>query len=373
MTKAKSGNKMRIGIDIKAFKNGSTGIARYLKSMLWYMMQYDSENEYFLFQPVPNFSLDPKSNWHLITTNWKIPGTLWLEICIPYYLKKYHIDIFWAPEQVCPHLFTGKTKIITTVHDLTYHRYPETVVMTNMLILNLLMKATINRSDAIITVSDYVKREILSLFGWLSPGKVHTISNGGPQWDLPPDYQRARRGDFLFFAGNLEPRKNIYNVIRALEILHEKGVSIPLYIAGPKGWKNKEILKHIHNSTVKNNIHQIGYVSEEDLKTNYQKCKALIYPSFYEGFGLPLLEALSQDCPVITSKGTVMEEIGGDAVLLVDPKDPNSIATGILNLIKDDTLISKLLKHRDEVLNTYTWQSSAEKLVHLFSYLYKNS
>ena len=131
-----------------------------------------------------------------------------------------------------------------------------------------------------------------------------------PPWLPPQGYVESKRENFLFFAGNLEPRKNLVRLIGALEILRRKhGMTIPLHLAGPAGWKNQSLQALIESSIIRKDIILLGYLSEENLKREYSSCKALVYSSLYEGFGLPVLEALSLDCMVLTSEGTVMQEV----------------------------------------------------------------
>lgn len=356
---------MKIGIDIKAFKNGTTGIARHIKSMVSHMLEIDKKNEYYLFEPRSSNQIESNDQVHVVASNCRLPGTIWLETYVPYYIKRYNIDVFWAAEQICPLLFKGKTKIITTIYDFAYIHYPQTLQTTNYLIQKFLTPATMIRSDAVITISDYVRQEVLSFFGKYASHKVYSIPCGGPGWTTPANYNKKDRGNYLFFAGNFEQRKNIIAVIKALEILKQKGTSIPLYIAGPKGWKNSDIRSYLENSKIKNDVHHLGYISEEDLKYHYLHCRALVYPSLYEGFGLPVLEALSLDCPVITSKGTVMEEIGKDAVILADPRKPEEIAQAVQTIMTDKQRVEGLLRNKDAVLMKYTWAKSAEKLLNL--------
>jgi glycosyltransferase involved in cell wall biosynthesis len=366
---------MRIGVDIKAFKNGSTGIARYLRSMLDELQQLDSENEYFLFEPRALGYVTHNPRWRTVTIPWKLPGIIWLQTVLPRYIRKLGIDLFWAPEEICPIALPRRLPVVTTIYDLTHIRFPETLQTTNLLIKRLFERMTLKRSNAIVTISDFIGREIVQVFSDIvSADKVHAIPCGGPGWSPPPDYDAERRGNHLFFAGNFEPRKNLLNLIKALEILHARGLSIPLILAGPRGWKNRPILDHLEQSPIKDNLTIMGYISEEQLKEQYLTCKALVYPSVYEGFGLPVLEALSLDCLVITAKGTPMEEVGGKHVLLCDPHDPEDIARAIAQVCDSSFDRSVILGERESVLQAYAWRGAAERLLGVFcQYGYKQA
>lgn len=358
---------MRIGVDIKAFKNGSTGIARYLHSILDELQQQDTDNDYLLFSCAPSEYALSNPRWKKIITPWRGPGIVWQQLVLPGLLKKHRIDVLWAPEQVCPVFTSRDIRIVSTVYDLTFLRFPETCVWSNRWIQKLLFPLTISRSDVIAPISDFVGREVNRWY----PRRMHmktmrTISCSGQGWSVPKDYDPARRQNFLFFAGNLEPRKNLDRVIRALELLYMRdGLTVPLHLAGPSGWKNHTLHALITNSPIKSSILHLGYISEEQLIQEYLTCKALIYPSLYEGFGMPVLEAFSLDCPVITSKGTVMEEIAGDHAMYCDPANITSIADAIKR-VHNAHERTEVMQKRSAVVSVFSWKTSATLLHSLF-------
>ena len=358
---------MRIGIDIKIFLHNSSGIARYLRELLEALQNSDQTNEYFLFECRPTGYTIHNKLWKKIPSSWPLPGVLWQQFVLPFILRKYSLGVFWAPEQICPVFFMNNVTIITTVHDCVTAHFPKTNQWSVTLINKLLLSRTLCISRWIVAVSEFTKKDLLQLYGSvLSPDKVMTIPNGKPSWALSADYSPQKRGDYLFFAGNAEPRKNLLNAIKALELLHEKGMEIPFFIAGPAGWKNKQIFKYIKKSSVRSAIHFLGYCDEKTLQSHYLNCKAFLYPSIYEGFGLPVLEALCLDCLVLTSKKTVMEEIAGHSALYFDPTDPASIARTIASVFTADFDRASILIHKEAVLKKYSWNSAARQLSALF-------
>ena len=356
---------MRIGVDIKAFKNGTTGIARYLRSILEELQKLDVENEYILFSCAPSDYVLSNPRWKKIITVWRLPGILWQQFILPGLLKKNMIDVLWAPEQVCPVFFTGSIRIITTVYDLTFMRYPETSVWSNRWIQKLFFPLTISRSETLAPISEYIGREVNRWY----PRRAHmknvvTIPCSGRDWSVPADYYPSQRGNFLFFAGNLEPRKNLIRLILALELIHKRdGLTIPLHIAGPSGWKNQTLISLINNSPIKESIKLLGYISEEELKREYCTCKALVYPSLYEGFGIPVLEALSLDCLVLTSAGTVMQEIAGEAAVYFNAEKVQSIADAITLVYGKKFNRNRYLNAGKNIVMQYGWNTSAGSLL----------
>lgn len=360
---------MRIGIDIKAFKNGSTGIARYLRSLMDELQELDHHNDYFLFSCAPSDYIIINQRWRKIITPWIFPGILWQQIILPKLLVRYGIDALWAPEQICPVFCSKKIKILSTAYDLTFLRFPETCQPSNRWIQTILFPETIKRSSFITPISDFVKREIEQIYGKKSPHtRLETVYCGGPKWSLPATYNPADRKKHLFFPGNLEPRKNLPRLINALELLNEKnGLSVSLHLSGPAGWKNSTLFSLLENSPIKHLVTHLGFLSEEALQNEYLTCKALVYPSLYEGFGLPVLEALSLDCPVLTSKNTVMEEIAGNAALYFNPNDVESMAETIKLLYSPSFERNTCLSNRNEICARYSWKQESKKLLSLFS------
>lgn len=350
---------MRIGIDIKALKNGSTGISRYLRSIMDELQDIDRVNEYVLFEPQPLAYTLKNPNWRKVLVQGGLPGTLWLQIVLPSLLRKKQIESFWAPEQVCPLWGVGTTRIVTTIHDLAFRHVPDSYVWSNLLIQRFSAPLVLRNSNAVITVSNRIRNEVLEAYdNWCKPGKVYAIPNGGPDWSIPKWYRRKERANFLFFAGNLEPRKNLIKLIHALEILKTEGWDIPLHLAGPEGWKNSHLFKAISESPVRKNIHLRGYLSEENLQTEYLRCHALVYPSVYEGFGLPVLEAITLDCPVLTSRDSVMHEIAGDCAIYFDPHDPQDIADSIRRSYQG---VAPSAVSLHSIAQSYSWRICAKK------------
>jgi glycosyltransferase involved in cell wall biosynthesis len=358
---------MRIGIDIKALSNNSTGIARYLKEMLDALQVIDNRNEFFLFEcRQSGYSLH-NQRWKKITTLWFLPGIVWQQFILPFILHRKKISVFWAPEQICPIFFMKKIKIITTVHDCVEMHFPETSQWSVRIIKKLLLRRTYQKSHFIITVSEFIRNDVLTNYNQsVSSKNIVAIPNGRPHWQQP-QCPHITRDQFIFFAGNFEPRKNLINLIKAIELLSDKKKTVNLYRAGPAGWKNKNDQRYFRDSRIHEQIHNIGYCDDRELINNYLKCKAFVYPSIYEGFGLPVLEALSLDCLVLTSKGTVMEEIAGPAAIYFNPWDPADIAEKIELIFSDTFDPNVYLQFKDKILQKYSWENSGHNLINVFN------
>jgi glycosyltransferase involved in cell wall biosynthesis len=360
---------MNIGIDIKAFKNGTTGIVRYLANMMDCLQEIDSKNEYFLFECGVSGYQVHNPRWRQIPIPHQLTGIVWQQLFLPYHLRKHRIDVLWAPEQTCPALKPRDTRIVTTVHDLVFVHHPETCRLRTRVVFSILSTNAIKQSDVLIAVSEFTKRDILRTFRPQGlEGKIHVIPCGKPDWQLPAGYTPNSRKDYLFFAGNLEPRKNLVNLVRSLEVLKKRGLRIELRLAGPRGWKNRKLFDLLEHSSVRDQITCLGYLDERDLKSEYLRCKAFVYPSIYEGFGIPILEALCLDCLVLTSRGTVMEEIAGGAATYFDPRRVEEIVTAIEAVYAGGVGRSASQQEsRARVLEAYSWPKAAESLLNVMT------
>lgn len=350
---------MRIGIDAKVLSHKG-GICRYLKNILDVLQQIDKENEYVLFE-------DGYSNYKITNPRWKSfnilffrPVIVYVVFLIPFIAKIFRLDVFWAPEGLAPFYLPGKIKYVLTVHDLTYLHYPETMEARLKLYYKFLMPKAIKRADLILTVSDFIKTDILNNIILDNKNKVKKVSLG-VKLRRKENYKKYPRKDNLLFVGSLEPRKNIINAVKALEILKKKfNLSIKLVIAGPPGWNNNIIKDYLFNSCVKENIKLLGYIDDKELQVQYSQCKAFIFPSLYEGFGLPVLEALSEGCMVLTSEKSPMQEILGKSALYFNPKDPESIACIVKRIYEKDFRQEKYMMMAPEILKRYSWEKTAD-------------
>ncbi|MBR2212670.1 MAG: glycosyltransferase family 4 protein [Fibrobacter sp.] len=364
---------MRVGIDIKCLRYNHSGIGRYLSSLLDSLQQIDKVNEYFLFSPHDIQYSITNTHFHLcpyygrFAFQKNIPGILWQQITLPQLLEKHNIDIFWGPEQTLP---LGKSccKTVLTIHDFVYKRYPETMQKTVRWINNHIGEKSIKAAHIIAVNSEFTKTELLHFHPDIDKNKIEVVPCGISSTPLPLSPNQQKNG--LLFVGNLEPRKNFGNLVKALEILHQKGISLPLTVVGPKGWKNNSESTLLQKSTISKNIQHVGFVSDEELKSLYINSAALVFPSLYEGFGIPVLESLNYGTPVLTTKGSVMEEIVQDCGMYFDARDPESIAHIIESFLsvqqnfwqgKDDK--------RQAIIEKYQWKKSAEHLLKIFEHL----
>lgn len=368
---------MRIAIDIKCLRYNNSGIGRYLRCMLDSLQKLDQENEYFLFSPTPidykitspNFKFVHLPGFKILGKN--VPGILWQQTTLPKALRQQSVDIFWGPEQTVP-ISRCSCKKILTVHDFVYKRYPETMRKSVLWINNNIGEKSILSADKIAVVSDFTKQELQYFYPQVSNNQIVVVPNGTRITGRTISSADLPRKKQLLFVGSLEPRKNLKNLITALEILKNENLEFPLIVTGPKGWKNTAEVDLLRNSPVANNIHHLGFVSDAELQDLYATSAAVVFPSFYEGFGLPVIEALAVKTPVLTSRGSVMESIAGKCGIYFDATSPESIAETIKSYFAKDNpweFLDQLEPELQKILDTFRWENSAKKLMEVFNEL----
>ncbi len=277
--------------------------------------------------------------------------------------------------------FGVKGKRICTVHDLAFKRYPETVTLRTRKHLEYRMKKTIKRADRIVVVSKFTADELTELYG-VPREKIAVIYNGvdfnkynGHVAPESADAVLGKRGllqgEYLFYLGTIEPRKNISRMIGAYAMcvkrLKAEGREAPSLVLGGKlGWYYEGILERIKSEGVEDRVKLLGYVDENEKPALYSGALAFVFPSLYEGFGLPIAEAMACGTPVLTSDSTSLAEIAGEAAILCDPASEEDIADGMYRLITEQKTRERLSRDGRERVKRFDWDASAEELFKLY-------
>lgn len=252
---------------------------------------------------------------------------------------------------------------IPVLHDLTHIRFPDFVSKRNLRYLRWTLPRVLRRAAAVVTVTETMQREIIDAYE-VPPQRVHVVPNGCDLdffGESKSGRDRAGHGHphpYLLFVGTLEPRKNLQGLLDAYDLLKARGVAPPpLVIAGGTGWRTEELDRSLVARRGRGDVHLLGYVSDDDLPGLYREAMALILPSHYEGFGLPVLEAMASGCPVIATDRGGIPDVAGDAALLVEPT-PTSIADAIQRVISDPLLRDRLRTRGSERVLQFTWAKS---------------
>jgi glycosyltransferase involved in cell wall biosynthesis len=246
----------------------------------------------------------------------------------------------------------GRHARIPVIHDLAWLTHPESVQPRNLAYLRLMIPRVVRNAAGLVTVSDSVRDEIAERFEF-DPARIFVVPNGCvPQPPLPIEQR-----DHLLFVGTFEPRKNLERVLEAYRLVRAERPDVPdLVVVGGPGWRGAEELQRNAEST--DGVRTLGYVDDEHLALLYRQARMLVFPSLYEGFGLPIIEAMAAGTPVITSNSGAQAEVAGGAALLVDPMSGRDIAYGITRVLDDTNLVRNLSEQGGRVAASFTWERS---------------
>lgn len=353
-----------------------SGTKRYMSNIIRALLATDLKNEYVIYYDQESCLGDNPSAMEKVI---KMPTKLlWDHIALPLAAKKDGIDVLFCPKNVVPPL--SNCKSVITVHDLGYMVNPTYYPPIDTLYMNMAIRWSVRKSSAIIAVSQNTKIDLVSRLR-VKAEKIYCIYESMNE-DYIPIKDRARLEDvrdkynlpsefFLSLAG-LQRRKNLPNLIKAFSLAKERSeINHKLVMVGAASWQHSTILNEVEASPVKDEIMWLKFVAEEDLPAIYNLATALIFPSLYEGFGLPLLEAMACGCPVVCSNTSSLPEIAGGAAILVDPTNVEQLADGIYRVITEDKLRNSLTKKGLKRASYFSWQRAARETLEVFEEVYR--
>lgn len=289
-------------------------------------------------------------------------------------LRNHQSHIFHSPNFILPN-FDGKK--VVTIHDLSTLKFPEFHPKARVNYINKAIENSIKNSDHIITDSHYIKDEILKTFS-VSQNKITAVHLGADKVFQSRNKEQClsiNKYDlvykkFFLFVSTIEPRKNIRNLLAAYTLYRQKNPKgLPLVLVGSKGWQNEEIQLMIDDMTSKNWVQYLGYVNQDDIPILYSSAKALLFPSIYEGFGLPVLEALQSGTPVLTSKNSTMSEITQNCAALVEFDDVEGMSQSIERLSLDEDFINNLVKNGLIRSKNFSWEKCVNETLNVYQSL----
>ncbi|HEY5884873.1 MAG TPA: glycosyltransferase family 1 protein [Pyrinomonadaceae bacterium] len=340
---------MRVGLDGFPLVSPRTGVGHYTFELARALAAVSADDEFHLIAPVPlpdsivqEINQDTAANLQLNIPKVRSLRHKWWAAGLPIYLRSLGLDLFHGTNYDVPLL--GRDRNILTIHDLSILLHPEfhepTLARRGRRRLPLMARA----ASRIITPSESVKREICEHLG-AKPENI-SVTPEAPRRNfrrvLLHETEETRRrlkieDEFILFVGTIEPRKNLPTLVRAFEeILTTTSLRPQLVIAGGEGWLMEEFLSLAGGAHIRDRLRLTGYIHDEDLRALYSSCRVFVYPSLYEGFGLPPLEAMACGAPVVTSRIPSIVETVGDAASLVDPRNAKELSASIVELLTDE-------------------------------------
>jgi glycosyltransferase involved in cell wall biosynthesis len=294
---------------------------------------------------------------------------LWEQLSQPQTLARIGADLVHCPAFVGP--LIGSCPSVVTIHDLSFLRYPSFFRLANRVYLSAFTRLSARRARRVIAVSGHAAQEASRLLG-VEPERIDVVYNGvDPDFRPLPDESverfREARGlpaTFLLFVGTLEPRKNLVRLLQAFSRLRQGQVK--LVVAGGLGWMCDELWDQVVHLGLAESVVFTGYLPREELPMWYNAALALVYPSLYEGFGLPVVEAQACGTPVIASSGGALPEVAGDAALLTDPRDVSQMRDQMDRVVKDRAIRRELAARGIANARRFSWQNTVESTVQTY-------
>jgi glycosyltransferase involved in cell wall biosynthesis len=362
---------VRIAIDVR--KLHDFGIGTYIRNLLRQLARTDQETEYVLLCQERDRriaeELELGRNFRAAVD--RSPSySLREQITVPAALARQRPDVFHAPHYVLPPL--TRCPSVVTIHDCIHLMFPQ--YLPNRLALayarsSIWMAA--RRASRILTVSEASKRDILRFFD-VSPGKITVIYNGIDErfHRRPPEDEIVRvreryqlEGDFVLYAGNVKPHKNLGRLLDAFDLVRREGLAhLKLVVIGDEISKYTELRRAVHRLNLHKHVRFLGFKPDAMLAVLYRLAAVFVFPSLYEGFGLPPLEAMASGTPVVTSNVSSLPEVVGDAAVLVDPTDAESIADGMRRVLTDPALAASLSTRGLTRAAEFSWERSVRQI-----------
>lgn len=369
---------MRIAIIADPVDEQYAGIHTYTKQLIQSLLEIDQKNEYVFIHLRKNDFFRGKGH-EVIIPLWR-----WLPlytsfrkfILIPFVLWRKNVDVIHEPAHIPPFLFwPTRAKKIVTIHDLTPVLHPEWHPWPSALIHKLLLPLILRKADRVLTVSESTKSDIEKLYHPKCPVMVTYLAARKLSISRPvgaDDHPRLRgatilRTPFLLHVGTLEPRKNLVFLIRVFEILKTK-YNLPhhLYLVGKKGWKCEDVLRAFRDSSHKDMIHWVQFVPEDELAAYYKAADLFVFPSHYEGFGLPLPEAMQVGCPVIAGNHSSLGEVVGKGGVFTDTASLSAFAQAIHDVVRSPERLQQLKKAALEQSKRFSFKQCAQETLKVY-------
>lgn len=293
------------------------------------------------------------------------------QLCLLKLYKNY--DIVHCLDYATPILYRGKK--IATIHDMAMHTMADKYTKKQIFTKKVLLENTIKKADKLVCISEFTKKELLKYYPNIDESRIEVVYNGFEYKEVElsePTINNVLnkfniKNEYLLFVGTLSPHKNIERIIEAFKEIVQQGYNYELVICGKKGWLYEDIFEKVKQLKLEDKVIFTDYVTDEELEVIYRKAKLFVFPSLYEGFGFPPIEAMARKVPVITSKEGALPEIVGNAALECDAYDVKDIAEKCIRVISNDDLRKKLITNGLERVKYFSWENAANKInkIHL--------
>ena len=361
---------LRVGVEASTLRAVRAGIARYIFGIVSHMLTLSPDVEFTFYSPRRIVLRLPSDRCRLRVGSGLCgkSANIWLQRRLPTWLAEDHIDVFWGQNHLLPLRLRRPCFRLLTVHDLTAVLFPSTMPFRSGMAARLLMRNAVRAADSVVAVSRATAHSVVKQLG-VDCSRVTVVYQGvdatfvpvpkanatelvADKYGLPPKY--------LLCVGTIEPRKDHAVLLRALESVPEAPL---LVIVGGVGWRCRETVRLIRASEAAGRVRHLGWVGDSDLAALYSAAMVMVYPSFYEGFGLPVLEAMACGCPVLCSWSSSLPEVGGDTVRYFRPRDSADLARRLRELVDDPEALAEMSVRGRTRAGEFSNKAAAERML----------
>jgi glycosyltransferase involved in cell wall biosynthesis len=368
---------MRIGIDATPLPYNPVGAGIYIIQLINALQQENTDQEIFVFafpHILDHVNITESQRFKWVIKDYKSPPfrLIWEQAVLPILARQWRLDLLHSLHYTRPLILPCKS--VVTFHDMTFYKLPSFHTKIKRMYFQYAIQASASLSDAIITVSENTRKDAINLLKLPNHKIFATPSGISNNFSPIKDYELLDKcrikynlpQDFILYVGLIEPRKNIPSLLRAYHKLTLEDQVPFLVIAGRPGWGIEEVNYYIDALNLKDKVHFTGYVDREDLPMIYNLATIFVYPSIYEGFGFPPLEAMACGTPTITTAISSMPEFVGDACLLVPPQDDEALYQAIKKLLYNKDLQQDLSIKGHQQASQFTWERTARETLEVY-------
>jgi len=377
---------MNVAIDVRTVLSNRSGVGNYVLHLIQNLRIVDPESIYYFLSLKKNLpllgSISPRQHPLLtVFSHESHPlGDFWEHFILPLRLKKKAIDIYHGPASLIP-FRKNDYRIVVTIHDLVAFLFPETIPLKYGAYMRFLLRLAVKRADKIISVSNHTREDLINILK-VPKEKIVVIHEAPSPIFQPYDevkvktFLKERYGiqkKYIYHLGNIEPRKNLIILLEAFtRVCREMGSDYQLVVSGQKGWLIRSLTHFLKDYPNRDQVFFTGYVPAEELPFFMNGAEIFVFPSLYEGFGLPVLEAMSCGTPVISSNRSSIPEIVGSAGLLIDPTNTQELADRIIFLLKNEEERKSLGQRGLEQSAEFAWEDVARKTLNVYKRVLRN-
>jgi glycosyltransferase involved in cell wall biosynthesis len=371
---------MKVAIDVRTVLPNRSGVGNYVLHLTQNLKQVDPDSDYYFLAFKKNLPLlgpldEQKNPLLTIFSHESHPlGDFWEHFILPLRLLKKKIDIFHGPASLIP-FRKDHFKTVVTIHDLVAFLFPETIPLKYGAYMRYLLRHAVKKADKIISVSYHTQEDLIKILK-VPKEKIAVIHEAPSPIFRPLEPEEVRsvlasryglRKKYIYHLGNIEPRKNLIKLLEAFTIVgREMGTEYQLVVSGQKGWLIRSLTRFLKTYPMRDQLFFTGYIPHEDLPYFMNGAELFVFPSLYEGFGLPVLEAMRCGTPVISSNQSSIPEIMGSAGVLVDPTNVPMLADKIIELLRNQEEREHLSRLGQAQAACFSWTEVAQKTLQVY-------